>query len=186
MLSTAHSPRDTSSVQRKQKDGTKKTVPCPKVVSEYNKRMGGVDRFDQLKQCYSIGRRSVKWWHRITYFLIDMAIVNSYIAYKVSKGVICRQDQFSYRLNLAKQLIQGFLSRKRKGKPINFHTKTKTVPDEVKFDRVGVHMPKEGATPRRCKLCITKAKEKRTRLLCSHCDVPLCIIPCFAKFHTAQ
>lgn len=183
MLSTLHSPRETSSVQRTLINGSKATVHCPKVVSEYNKLMGGVDRFDQFKQCYAIGRRSVKWWPRIMYFLIDLAIVNSYIAYKVSKGAKCRQDQFSFRLNLAKQLIQGFFSRKRRGKPINFHNKTKTVPDDVRFDQVGKHFPKEGFSQRRCKLCSTKLNEKRTHFLCSHCDVPLCVVPCFAKFH---
>lgn len=50
MLSTAHNPKEMSSVQRKVKDGSKKSVPCPKVVEVYNKRMGGVDRFDQLRE----------------------------------------------------------------------------------------------------------------------------------------
>lgn len=183
MLSTLHSPRETSTVQRKQASGEKATVHCPHVVSDYNKLMGGVDRFDQMKQCYGIGRRSAKWWPRMMYFLIDLSIVNSFIAYKVSKGEQCQQDQFSFRLNLAKQLIQGFSSRKRLGKPINFHNKTKTVPDDVRFSNVGIHFPRESPTFRRCKLCSTKANEKRTRILCSHCDVPLCTVPCFEKFH---
>lgn len=29
------------------KDGKKKTFPCPLAITEYTKRMGGVDRFDQ-------------------------------------------------------------------------------------------------------------------------------------------
>lgn len=73
---TAHNPKEISSVQRRIKDGTKKSVPCPIVVDVYNKKMCGVDRFDQLRERYEIGRRSVKWWHRIMYFLIDLAIVN--------------------------------------------------------------------------------------------------------------
>lgn len=49
----------------------------------YNKNMGAVDKFDQLKVRYSIGRRSRKWSHRMFYSLLDLAIVNSYIMYNV-------------------------------------------------------------------------------------------------------
>lgn len=46
------------------------------MVKVYNNIMGGVDSFDQFRERYAIGRRSVKWWHRNFYFLIDLAIVN--------------------------------------------------------------------------------------------------------------
>ncbi|GFW93110.1 hypothetical protein TNCV_3888511 [Trichonephila clavipes] len=36
-------------------------VPCPKSVTVNNGVMGGVDRFDQRKARYQIGRRFVKW-----------------------------------------------------------------------------------------------------------------------------
>ena len=41
-----------STVQRKTKDGTKVTVTCPTIVSDYNKHMGGVDKHDMLRKSY--------------------------------------------------------------------------------------------------------------------------------------
>jgi len=43
--------------------------------------MGGVDRFDKKRKCYSVSRRSRKWWLRIFYFLFDTAVVNAHALY---------------------------------------------------------------------------------------------------------
>ena len=44
--------------------------------------MGGVDHHDQLRQHYNVDRRSVKWWHRIAFGLLDIAITNSFLLMK--------------------------------------------------------------------------------------------------------
>lgn len=131
VLTNYFSPKDTSTVMRRNKDGTRVTVYCPKVVAEYNRIMGGVDKFDQLHERYAIGRRSTKWWHRILYYLIDMAIVNSYILMNTNKKRAI--DQLSFRINLARQLIDGFTSRKRRNKPVIFLSNKRAVPDEVRL-----------------------------------------------------
>jgi Transposase IS4 len=182
-LTTAHSPTDVSVIQRKNKDGSKTDITCPNAVAQYNEIMGGVDRFDQLKERYAIGRRSIKWWHRILYYLIDLAIINSFILWKLNKRSSANHDQMSYRLRLARQLIDGFTTRKRIGRPISFLANKKEVPDDVRLAAVGQHMPTQGNTYRRCRMCSTRAHEQRTRFTCSFCSVPLCIDTCFAKFH---
>lgn len=182
MLSTAHDPRKTTTVLRKNKDGTRVDVPCPVVVAEYNSSMGGVDRFDQMRECYAIGRRSVKWWHRIFYFLIDLAIINSFVLWKLNKGCE-KEEQLSYRIRLARQLIAGFTSRKRRGRPASFLGKRGCVPEDVRLVKVGNHLPVKNTNYRRCRMCSTKSNEKRTKFVCTACDVPLCVDPCFRKFH---
>lgn len=47
LMSNCHDDNITS-VERKQNDGTKKTVSCPEAISFYNKYMGGVDMTDQF------------------------------------------------------------------------------------------------------------------------------------------
>ena len=103
--------------------------------------MGGVGHFDQLQERYEIGRRSRKWWHRILYFLIDLAIGNAFILWKVSRKNLGPQDQLYFRLRLARQLISGFSSRERKGRPASFLSSKKTVPDDVPLTKLGDHMP---------------------------------------------
>ncbi|GFX83570.1 hypothetical protein TNCV_325191 [Trichonephila clavipes] len=65
--------------------------------------MGGVDRFDQRKERYPI-RRSLKWWHRILFFLIDIAIINSFIQWQEQKMQKFRPVNIP-RIALARQLI---------------------------------------------------------------------------------
>lgn len=97
VLSTAYDPKEVCTVNRRAKDGTRSAVACPLAISEYNRIMGGVDRFDQLRERYAVGRRSIKWWHRILYWLIDLAVVNSYILYKINRKNECVVDQLAFR-----------------------------------------------------------------------------------------
>jgi len=67
----------------------RKVVQKPAVVTAYRKRMGGLDRNDQFRKYYYIGRPSVKWYKYIFWFLIDTSICNSHILlnhYSISKG----------------------------------------------------------------------------------------------------
>ena len=72
---------------------------------EYNKYMGGVDRADQLLCYYGFGHRTVRWWRRAFFFLLDMAVVNSYILYsrQCTEGRRYTHEQF--RVDLAKELL---------------------------------------------------------------------------------
>lgn len=64
-------------VEEEKKDGTRRSVTCPEAVSAYNKCIGRDDLFDQLKERYSIGRRSKNCWFRICFFLVDLTIINA-------------------------------------------------------------------------------------------------------------
>jgi hypothetical protein len=151
----------TKLISRKNKDGSKSEVYCPEAVKIYNSIMGGVDRFDQKKERYEVGRRSTKWWHRIFYYLLDLAIVNAYTIMNVVKN---GGDQLTFRLRFARQLIAGFSTRKRKGRqPLFIKKKTGSigVPVEVRTANVGNHLPKQLQTYRRC----------RSRIECAGCRV---------------
>ena len=43
--------------------------------------MNNVDRLDQLMSYYSFLRRSVKWWRKVLFWLLEVAVVNEYILY---------------------------------------------------------------------------------------------------------
>jgi len=73
-----------ATVTRKQKDGTKLTVSCPEMTMFYNKFMGGVDLCDQLTSVYDHNRRSNKWWKKVFYKMLAMAVMNAYILFKNS------------------------------------------------------------------------------------------------------
>ena len=67
-----------------QKKGSneKEAVTSPNVVRRYNSHMGGVDLMDQKKVTYQFDHRSKsKYYLRIVYDFIDIAINNSYVVY---------------------------------------------------------------------------------------------------------
>ncbi|GFU18398.1 uncharacterized protein TNCV_1980791 [Trichonephila clavipes] len=51
----------------------------------------------------------------------------------------CRKDSLQA---LARLLIDGYSSRKRKGRPASFQAKKCVVPDDVRLASVGNHMPR--------------------------------------------
>lgn len=61
-----------------------KEIDCPKVIEVYNRHMGGVDLLDSLMGLYRIHVRSHKWYHRLFFHAVDMAIVNAWLLYRRS------------------------------------------------------------------------------------------------------
>ena len=47
----------------------------------YNKNMNAVDRNDQLRAKYNVGRFSVKAWKYLLLFFVNSCIINAYILY---------------------------------------------------------------------------------------------------------
>jgi hypothetical protein len=144
--------------------------------------MGGVDSFEQRPVKYAIWKLSLKWWHRLICFLIDLAIVKSFIMWDCNNGG--QHDQFSFRLTLVRQRPVG-REIKRRGRP-DFLTKNKPgvsgVLEDVRLREVGKHLPVR-TKRRRCRHYSTSKHEARTNMMCSHCKVTLCVHPRSKKFH---
>lgn len=190
VVSTAFSPDTMITAKRTQKNGSKSDIEIPKVIAEYTKRMGGVDRFDQKRSSYETGRKSRKCWMRLFYFLLDAALVNSFILYNASNRK--PKSQIDFRESVAKSLVAAYTSRKRpatdfmnvchkKKRSIN-QEKPSGVADEVRFSD-GAHLPQGLQQYKRCRYCSSKTNNKRSKIECSKCQVPLCITPCFYMFH---
>ena len=63
----------------------------PEVVELYNQNMLGVDKMDQLATYYSFLRKSVKWWRKVMFWLLEVSVVNSYIVYTTTLGQFGQQ-----------------------------------------------------------------------------------------------
>lgn len=185
LLANFQNPSLLETASRRNKEGVAQDIPCPKIVKDYNKHMGYVDRFDMLKSLYEIDRKSHKWWHRIFFYLVDACVVNALILFHLrshSKSLTLK----IFRLSVARGLI-GVLEPTKRGrssldKTIN-HFK-RVIPPEVRYDRCA-HMPVR-TTSRRCAHCSTTSEVHRTIWKCQTCDVGLCLQKdknCFLLFH---
>lgn len=186
ILTTAHHPTDTVYVKRTQKDGTKKEVLIPTAIAQYTLTMGGVDHFDHFRSSYPINRKCRKFWMRLFFFMFDASIINSYITYN-TVPVVSTHSHRDFRLRLARELISNYSNKKTR--QIVFKNKKGSnfgVPDEIRLLNVGIHLPEEGNTYKRCRFCSTKKEEKRTKILCSTCQIALCARKCFKLYHEAS
>ncbi|KAK3868826.1 hypothetical protein Pcinc_025863 [Petrolisthes cinctipes] len=178
-------------------------IPCPAIVLEYNKFMGGVDLMDSLLSLYRIHTRSKKYYHKLLFHFLDVTVVNCWLLYRrdckdlgiPSRKIMMLQE---FKLSLAEALLlegKSVLVRKR-GRPSSagsiaaeFQRKkrefpaTKAIPgDEIRTD--GYHHYPVVMVRGRCKNPNCKSVPV---FFCNKCKVHLCITKdknCFLEFHT--
>ena len=61
---------------------TSRMMEEPQVVVDYNNHMLGVDKLDQLASYCSFLHKSVKWWRKVFFWCVEVAVINPYIVYK--------------------------------------------------------------------------------------------------------
>ena len=173
IINTLVHPHNTTHVMRTAKDGTRQQVPCPESIKLYNIHMGGVDLFDFRRKTYSCSKKSKKWWLRIFYLLLDLAVINAYVIYKETATKQFTQKEFTLQ-------IASHNSRKRQ--PC-FH-------DPASVTRLTERHFQERQNRRgHCRICL---QCRRTYFCCSQCSpsdpIPLCPPPnpCFKLYHTLE
>ena len=77
----------------------------PNIINVYNKNMNGVDRSDQMTSYNFIRMKTMKWWKRIFFSLINLALVYAYVLYKKHTGV--RMGQKTFRSQVVQSLIKS-------------------------------------------------------------------------------
>ena len=184
MISTVHNDDMVSKRRRtKHATGGQEEIEKPKMVEEYNSYMGGVDKSDQLLSYYGFAHRSVKWWKRVAFHLLDLSIVNAYIMYRQSK-----QERYltheQFRINLSKDLLLkagiyfNDIPTQRTSAPPASRLTERHFPSKI---------PEQGKQHQLdCSVCSDRKKGKRkmTIYMCQKCGVALCVAPCFELHHT--
>ena len=176
LINTIAPPNVFTTVERRQPDGTRKNITCPVAVKLYNSFMrgggggggGGVDLADNPRKLCESSRKSKRWYMRIFWYTVEVAIINSFVIMKEVNGDMMVKD---FRLQLADELINQHCSRKERGRKRSFN--------EERYS--GRHFPK--FSPNKTKRCKMGCKS-RPSYICDKCRVHLCAAPCFKKYHT--
>ena len=105
-LSTFHGNQMVPYTTRRQNVGD---VDCPKIITDYNQIMGGVDCMDQMLEHYSIGRKTIKWYKRVFWRIIDLTRVNALVLYSLC-CLESKMKQKVFRPQLADDLVEEFES----------------------------------------------------------------------------
>ncbi|XP_069995618.1 piggyBac transposable element-derived protein 4 isoform X6 [Penaeus vannamei] len=187
IVSNMHNPSLITQITHRNNNGSKVKVGVPVVVADYRRHKSYVGKANMLKSLYEIDHKSKKWWHRIFFHYIDVAVVNAFIIYK---HLLPQEniDLKAFRGRLIAGLIgvHGMEEVKKEKRPVEKHRRHKEIiPKEIRLDQ-SKHMPEFGPNFRRCSHCSTKKKPHRTRWLCTTCKVPLCnngARKCFSLYH---
>ena len=81
-LSTFHHPGEIGAVKRRSGRAVQQEIAVPKMVSNYQENMKGVDLCDQMVGYYLLNHRSKKWWRRIFFHFLVASVHNSFIVAK--------------------------------------------------------------------------------------------------------
>lgn len=149
---------------------TNEDIIKPTCVYEYNQNMGGVDNIDRQLSLTQTVRKTMKWYRKLFFHLIDLCLSNAHALYKMrNEG----HTPFpSFRLQVARSLLKLDADE-------SIISRNVCPPNRL----VGRHFP-SNATSRRCQLCSLRKITRRTKYMCSSCETPLCVAPCFEQYHT--
>lgn len=192
VITTAHHPTLISSKNRR---GQEKIKPLE--IVDYNQYMSGIDRSDQMVSYYSCPRKTIFWYKKVIFHLLDLTVWNSFFLYqKIHNTKISFID---FREMLIKTLIgidpnikdgralikfspvhtpQQNASAENHGNVVNNQHFQECIPCPENYNRNRYFL--------RCKQCSKDGKRKETSFRCKTCPEKPAICPgsCFELWHT--
>lgn len=165
---------------------TGREVLKPSAVLDYNKNMGAVDKTDMLLSSVGSVRKSVKWYKKLFFHILDMSLINSHSLYQNNSGKTL--SLADYQLKVIRQLLQKYHTDRTPRRPSSLSS-------DSPLRLTGRHFPsyvpptKKKTNPtRHCHVCSNtnrrEKKRKESRYMCKKCNVGLCVVPCFEEYHS--
>lgn len=181
-------PEDTvKRYDRKAKE--KVDVTRPFAIQEYNKFMDGVDMMDRMIGHYPHGFKNKKWYLRVFFHLLNVAVVNSWIIYR--KDVDNTTPLLNYKASIVWTMLELGKETKR-GRKSNVESEESCKKEIKKKQSIGSipelrydgheHYPIKVPTTQAPRCRDLKCRS-RTRFNCEKCRIPVCP-ECMRSFHT--
>ena len=129
---------------------------------------------------YSFQRKSIKWWRKVFFWLLEVVVNNAHILYKKYSSTARKMPLKDFRRELAVQLCQGVVQEVR--------------PTHQRYDQSverlrGRHFPDKAQKRRDCRICSQRGHGGERKLVNTFCatrsDKPaLCLGECYKLYHT--
>ena len=178
MLSKCHSSDKIE--KRRQTRGVTEVISKPQIVEEYNQHMEGVDMSEQQVLYYGYALWSSKWWKRVFFHLLDLALVNAHILFKRTSEK--QLPEMDFRIEVTKGLLEGHChaNYRRHLAPLRelpLRLTERPFPEEIP------KLSSFGGRPQ-CEVCRAKKKRSQTIYRCKTCKTPLHLLNCMEDYHT--
>ncbi|KAJ8706468.1 hypothetical protein PYW07_012546 [Mythimna separata] len=180
MLSTIHDNSLEPAIKNTSVTGIK-----PNAFVDYTKIMSSVASTDTELTITSINciRKTVKWYKKLFFRILDMHMLNSFFCYKHVKNM--PNLRFAdFQMRVGQQMVEKYHSSSVLERPMSVSTSSNNLLRVVPWNAKD-HMPIIMEKYQRCRQCaIDEKRRKSTRFYCKGCNVSLCAAPCFEKYHT--
>lgn len=167
------SPRAASTLDRWGEEGEKVSVGCPRAIHDYFYHARSVDVLSQLHYAYPIGRKAMRCWPRLAWWLLDMCIINAFKLWSIGEKPL---GQLPFREQLMHELMEQYASERRAAQ-VRAHL-------NAGFPHAKDHYPEHVDARGDCVECSRRPVHRaRTQIICHACQVHLCIGECFSQHH---
>lgn len=187
--------RDVHMLTSIQKDGlgstgklhhkTKEIIKKPLSVIAYNSNMGSVDKSDMQLSFVECIRKTIKWYKKFFFHLLDLSVLNSSILHQIKTGK--KQSLGHFRNELVRGIIQKYCKDIGTRRLVTSGPHPKRLIDRH-FPSLVPPKDRNKSRQRNCVVCSHSIKKEKkrssTRYQCDECDVGLCVINCFKEYHT--
>ena len=174
----------------------------PIAVIEYNKYMSGVDMIGQMIQYYKFNRRTVKWWKKLFFHLVSLALINAQKLYNLHNSEEGQKTLglFHFVSSLVEDLTVVTVNKTKV--PGQIHNVDNCCVIDPQYRHFVERISCTEKRIRRCCEVCRKQREmrvqpddennagplpkrpRRTEYQCSLCKVALCFGRCFAAYHS--
>ncbi|XP_046837276.1 piggyBac transposable element-derived protein 4-like [Vespa crabro] len=177
MLSTIHTV-EFAEVPKKSKKN--EVILKPKCIIDYISSMDTIDKSDIAISTVDATCKSLKWYRKYFFHLIDICVWNAFCLYKH-----ITEEQISmakFHLQLIKEILEKYHKNHEyhqyDGSESNYPTRL-----------IGKHFPTvyqsgKKNRKRRCVVCTAGGIRRESKYHCEQCNVGLCVSPCFENYHT--
>ena len=145
--------------------------------------MGVVDKADHYCASYSFSRKTLRWWRKLFFWMLEMSLVNSFILYRLETHQP-NLTQLQYRKKTILQLVGNTrnVNAERRGRP-------SSADDHERLQKIPHFIAKAASGHTKvCMVCSTKQNRKTTVFYCETCSRRPGLHPgqCFKEYHTKK
>lgn len=186
MLTTLHEPGFAATKKKNYK--TDENIWKPLAIIDYNANMGPIDKSDMQISFAECVRKSIKWYKKFFFHLVDMTIFNCNIMSTMKSGKKCGLGNF--RNELVRDLLSKYGQTET---PKHRAVCSSSIPHPKRLiDRhFPSKVPSNGGSRLKTRTCFVCSHSKRkqrkrssSRFECEDCNVGLCVPDCFKEYHT--
>lgn len=160
LLSTSSKATSTEVTRRVRNQVEPQVISKPDVILEYNKYMGGIDTSDMMLYTYLDERKTLKYWKKVVFSVMNRMLLNSYILYAEHKKSVNENPmkRLKYIQYIIDHIGDEWIECKNQSEPIQLPNKS-----------FGLQkLP--GRMLRLCKECSNETNKHRSAYACVRCQ----------------